>query len=402
MFPRRILGYDARLMFGIFGLLTIGLHLLLTGIADPTGGGLDRSFGIRQLIFLVPAGVVFVLMSRLPLQRLEPLWPALWCAAISMIVVVFVLGAAIRGSRRWIELGPVNLQPSETGKVLIVLALAGFLATRVRDLDQPRVFIQALALGAIPAALVFLQPDFGTAQIYGYITLAAMFFAGARWLHGAVLGGVFLVLVLLVFTILPAVGMPILKPFQMQRITGFLNPEQDPRGSNYQAIQAKIAIGSGQLFGKPASEASQVRQAFLPEPQTDFVFATLVERRGFLGGALVIAIYGLIISRCLAGVANAPTMFGRLACGGVGAMYGAQVMINVGMVIGLTPITGVPLPLLSYGGSAMIANLAALGIVAGVLASADRASVRYERRSGRLAVPTLASLQRQRPKTPVH
>jgi len=233
---------------------------------------------------------------------------------------------------------------------------------------------------------VYLQPDFGTSQVYGYVALGMLFFAGAKWLHFTVLASSFVVLLIIVLGLLPAVGIQVMKDYQVQRFTGFLDPEADPRGTNYQAIQAKKAIGSGQLTGKPASEASQVSLGFLPEPQTDFIFATLSERYGFMGAIMVLALYILLISRCLRAVAVAPTYYGRLVCGGVTIMFAAQVITNIGMVIGLLPITGVPLPLFSYGGSAMFANLVAVGFVAGVLRESESPQVRYARRVG----PTLA------------
>lgn len=380
---RRVLGYDTGLVAAVLLLLAGSLYVLLTSIVQP-GGELDQSFGWRQGIFAGVGLIGAVMISRIPIGAFERVWMALYVGALGSIAVVFVLGTAIRGSRRWIEAGPVNLQPSETGKVLVILAVAGFLAARVRDVQRPQMFLAVLGLCALPALMVFVQPDFGTSQVYGYSALALLFFAGARWLHFAMLGGAVVLLIVLVLGVLPTLGVEVLHDFQKQRITGFLDPEADPRGSNYQAIQAKIAIGSGQLTGKPAEEASQVKQAFLPEPQTDFIFAALVERHGFVGGLVVLLVYMLLVSRCLQAVAVAPSLYGRLVCGGIAMMFGCQVMTNVGMVIGLMPITGVPLPLFSYGGSAMLANLGAVGLVAGVLRSAEAAPVRYARRSSAL------------------
>jgi rod shape determining protein RodA len=382
---RRLAGYDTALVASVLALILGSCALLLTAISG-INGHLDRSYGDKQIVFAVVGLAVAVAASYVPLERLEQMWMPLYLAAVGSITVVFLLGTAIRGSRRWINLGPVNLQPSEFGKVLIVLALSGFLAGRARDVESRRTFAMVLGIAAIPAALVFAQPDFGTSQIYGFVALSILFFAGAKWLHFAVVSGVIVVGVVLVLGVLPAVGVHVMQPYQVQRFTGFLHPNSDPQGANYQEYQAKITIGSGGLTGKSRRDASQVKQNFLPEPQTDFVFATLSERHGFVSGAVLLAIYLLLISRCMQAVAVAPTYFGRLVCGGIATMVGAQVVMNVGMVIGLMPITGVPLPLFSYGGSAMLANLAALGIVAGVLRDAERASVRYTRRVG----PTLA------------
>lgn len=378
---RRVGGYDSALSAAVMAIIAGSIYLLLTAIVLPSGA-IDHSFGERQVVFAIIGIGGAVAVSRVNLELLERAWLPIYLAGLGSIAVLYLLGTAIRGSRRWIELGPVNVQPSEFGKVLVLLGVAGFISTRTRDAREPWMFASVLGLVAVPALLVFKQPDFGTSQIYGYIALALLFFAGARWTHFAVLFGTFGAVLVLVLALLPAVGIEVLHDFQKQRIVGFLDPESDPRGSNYQAIQAKIAIGSGQLLGKPADEASQVKQAFLPEPQTDFIFATLAERHGFVGGALVLLVYLLLVSRCLQAVAVAPTYYGRLVCGGITMMFASQVITNVGMVIGLMPITGVPLPMFSYGGSGMLASLGAIGLVAGVLRDAERAEVRYARRVG--------------------
>lgn len=384
---RRVSGYDTGLGLAVVALLGISLYLLLNDI--------EGGFGTRQLAFATIGGGAAIAISRIDLELVRRFWLGLYMGAIASIAVVFLLGTVIRGSRRWIDLGIVNLQPSETGKVLVVLGIAGLLASRSFDVRNPANFTLVLMLCAVPAGMVFVQPDFGTSQVYAYITLALLFFAGARWLHLAVLGGSVVAVAVLVLALLPAIGVHVLHEYQKQRLTGFLNPEADPRGANYQAIQAKIAVGSGRLTGKPPQQASQVQDLFLPEPQTDFIFATLAERHGFVGAAVVLLLYMLLISRCLRAVAVAPTLYGRLVCGAIATMFAAQVFTNVGMVIGLMPITGVPLPLLSYGGSAMLANLVAIGIVAGVLRSAESSEVRYARRAGNHAARRLVNLRRE-------
>ena len=384
--PKRLAGFDLPLVASVLALLAGSIYVLMTAIPSATGHGLTQFYGQRQIVFVVVGLALGVAASRVPLSGIERLWLPVYLGTLGSIAIVFVLGTAIRGSKRWIMLGPINLQPSEAGKILIVLAAAGFITSRMRDARSPLTFVGILAFIGLPAALVYLQPDFGTSQVYGYVALGMLFFAGAKWLHFTVLASSFVVLLIIVLGLLPAVGIQVMKDYQVQRFTGFLDPEADPRGTNYQAIQAKKAIGSGQLTGKPASEASQVSLGFLPEPQTDFIFATLSERYGFMGAIMVLALYILLISRCLRAVAVAPTYYGRLVCGGVTIMFAAQVITNIGMVIGLLPITGVPLPLFSYGGSAMFANLVAVGFVAGVLRESESPQVRYARRVG----PTLA------------
>jgi rod shape determining protein RodA len=235
-------------------------------------------------------------------------------------------------------------------------------------------------MAAVPATLVFVQPDFGTAQVYGYVAIAMLILGGCRWLHMGILIGTLTVLSVLVLWLLPSIGVNVLEPYQVQRLTGFVDPSSDPQGANYHARQSRIAIGAGRLTGRSREEASQVGQAFLPEPQTDFIFATLGERHGFIGGATLLLFYGLMLQRILRAVAVSPSRFGQLVAAGVGAMIAAQVFINVGMNIGIMPITGVPLPLFSYGGSAMVATMTGLGLVFGILRSAEAAPVRYAKR----------------------
>ncbi len=381
---KRMLGTDTRLVLSTIALIALSCHLLLTGIYLGDGS-LYQGFGYRQIVFALMGAILAIITTRVGIEWLQDRWQILYLVALGSIALVFFLGTVIRGSRRWIELGPVNIQPSEIGKVLVLLAVAGFIAKRIDNISSGRMFVTVLGLCALPALMVFVQPDFGTSQVYGYMALALLFFAGARVKHFLMLFTLFLAVIVLVLGVLPSVGVEVLHEFQKQRITGFLDPEADPTGFNYQAIQAKIAIGSGQLTGKDPEEASQVRQAFLPEPQTDFIFATLVERYGFVGGALLILVYLVLVSRCLHAVAVAPTVFGRLIAGGVSVMFVAQAATNIGMVTGIMPITGVPLPLVSYGGSAIIANLVAIGLVGNILRGSESAEVRYVRRTGRVA-----------------
>lgn len=379
---RRILGYDAALVVAATLIIAYSIYLLGTAIVRPDGS-VTSSFWHRQLIFAIIGVGISIVVSRVPIGFWERYWPHALALAILTIGSVMAFGTVVNGARRWIDLGPIALQPSEIGKVLALMAIAGFLGSRARDVRSPRVFALGLALLAVPAMFVFLQPDFGTAQVYGWLALGALFFAGARWTHFAILGSSVVIASVIVLGVLPAIGVEVLHDYQMQRLTGFLNPEADPEGTNYQTIQAKIAIGSGQLAGRPADEATQVKQAFLPEPQTDFIFATLCERHGFLGGALLLTLYLLLISRMLYAVGVAASPFARLVAGGVAVLFFSQVVINVGMVIGVLPVTGVPLPLFSYGGSALWANLAAIGLVAAVLRETETPRVRYERRTGR-------------------
>lgn len=347
-FFRRNLGGDATLILATMAIIASSLFLLDTAIVSGDGS-VQHDFAYRQVVFaLIGLGLMFG-VSRVPLQTWQQYWPHALAIAVVGVVLVRFVGTVVNGARSWIDFGPISIQPSEFGKVLCIIALAGFLSSHAREIRTRRVFLSGLGLMAIPAFIVFAQPDFGTAQIYGFLTLGILFFAGARWTHLTALAGVVVVSLVLVLGVLPTIGVNVLDEYQVKRLTGFLDQEADAQGSNYQTIQAKIAIGSGQFAGRPKDEASQVQQGFLPEPQNDFIFATLVERYGFLGGATVLGLYVLLLSRIMAAVGSATSFFGRLVAGGVATMLFAQLFVNVGMVVGVLPVTGVPMPMFSYG-----------------------------------------------------
>ncbi len=376
------LGGDSTLVGAAAAIILCSVWLLDVAIVAP-GGGVQHDFAYRQIAFALIGVGIALGVSRIPIAWWQQWWRHALVLAIAGVVAVRFVGTVVNGSRRWLDVGPIALQPSEFGKFLALIAVTGFLAGRAREIRSPRIFALVLGMLAIPAGIVFLQPDFGTAQVYGYLALGVLFFAGARWVHFAILGSVVVGLAVLVLGVLPALGLTVLHDYQVERLTGFLDPEADAQGSNYQTIQAKIAIGSGQLAGRPSDEASQVQQGFLPEPQTDFIFATLVERTGFIGGAVVLGLYLLLLSRLIAAAGTASTYYGRLVAGGVATLFFAQVVVNVGMVVGVLPVTGVPLPMFSYGGSSLWTNMALLGLVLAVLREAERPDARYRRRTGR-------------------
>jgi rod shape determining protein RodA len=279
------------------------------------------------------------------------------------LIAIVLLTGPIRGSKRWLDLGFFRFQPSEFGKVLFVLALAGFLAERSRRLNEPRTTATAVGLALVPIFLVFLQPDFGSALVYCAAVAAVLFVAGTPWTHLGVLAAGAVAAAVLVLGVLPAVGLPVLKDYQQQRWTGFLNPDSDPGGTTYNITQSKNAIGSGQLRGRGPQNATQTTLNFLPEHHTDFVFASLAEERGFFGAAFLLMLYLLVVWRGLRIVTLAREPFSAIVAGGLVIALLFQVFVNVGMTMGIAPITGIPLPFVSVGGSSMIANLVAVGLL---------------------------------------
>jgi rod shape determining protein RodA len=286
---------------------------------------------------------------------------------IGLIVLVLATGGVTRGSRRWLELPFFRFQPSELGKVLLVLALSAFLIDRVRRLSDREVTSRIMLLALLPTMLVMLQPDLGTSIVYVAIALMLLFVAGTKWTHFAALAGMAIAATTLVLVIAPAVGVPLLKGYQKERLTAFLHKDDaDPKSQGYQLKQSLTAIGSGQKTGRGAEEATQTRFAFLPERHTDFIFAVIGERYGFVGAGLVLSLYALMIWRALRILTLSKNLYGALIAGGVTAMLLAQVFVNVGGNLGIMPITGIPLPLMSYGGSSVVMTLIALGLLQSV------------------------------------
>jgi rod shape determining protein RodA len=344
----------------------------IAGITHQDVAGNERYYLTRQSIYVVIGvlGLCVALLVDPEVYRTR--WRLIFGGTAFVIAIVFLAGP-IRGSKRWLDLGFFRFQPSEFGKVLFVLALAGFLAERSRRLHEVRTTMTALGLAAIPIFLVFVQPDFGTALVYCAAVAAVLFVAGTPWTHVAALLAGTVALAVLVLGVLPAAGVPILRDYQQKRLTSFLNPDQDPGGTTYNITQSKNAIGAGQLRGRGVDNATQTTLNFLPEHHTDFVFASLAEERGFFGCAILLMLYLLVVWRGLRTITIARDAFSSIVAGGLVFALLFQIFVNVGMTMGIAPITGIPLPFVSVGGSSMIANLIAVGIL---LAISVRARVR--------------------------
>jgi rod shape determining protein RodA len=287
----------------------------------------------------------------------------IYATTILLMLLVFALADETRGSRRWIDLGPFQFQPSEFGKLLFVLSLAGFLADRARRIGEARVVLGAIALAAVPILLVFEQPDLGTALVYVAALGACLFVAGIRWPHLIALGAAGLALVFAVLVLLPKVGVEVLEGYQKERLVGFADPDRDPSGSTYNVTQSITAIGSGGLDGRGVDGATQTRLDYLPEHATDFVFASFAEQRGFFGAALLLGLYLLVIWRAVRVITSARDAFGAIVGGGLVLVLLFQVFVNVGMTMGIAPVTGIPLPFVTVGGSSMVVNLVAIGVL---------------------------------------
>jgi rod shape determining protein RodA len=353
---------DWVLLGAVGGLVAYGLWVI-AGVTKDDVLGNESYYVVRQAAYagIGAVGLAAVAMINPTLYR--RFWLPLYWATIALIVIVFLAGPQTRGSKRWLDVGFITFQPSEFGKLLFILALAAFLADRTRRLAEPRTTATAVGLALAPMLLVFLQPDIGTALVYAAALAAVLFVAGTRWLHLAVLGAALVTTLALILSILPAAGVHVLKPYQQERLTGFTNPDSDPSGATYNANQSITAVGAGGFDGRGVEGATQTNLDYLPEHATDFVFASLAEQRGFVGASLLLCLYLLLVWRGLRIVALARDPYSAIVAGGIVVALLFQIFVNVGMTVGIAPITGIPLPFVSVGGSSMIANLIAMGVL---------------------------------------
>ena len=326
----------------------------------------------RQATYLIAGVLLMIGLSRVDYSRLRRLYGPIYGLLLLMILGVLAIGHTARGSQRAINLPFFSFQASEVGKVLLITALSAFVVGRARKLRHRDTTAQVMLAALIPAILVILQPDLGSGMVYIVIAVTLLFVAGTSWKHLSALAALGAVSLALVLVAAPAVGVHVLKPYQVQRLTAFLHPSTNPQKEGYQQVEAKIAIGSGQKTGRGVN-ATQTRLNFVPEDHTDFVFAAVGEQYGFLGAALVLSLYALLIWRALRVLLMAKDLFGALIAAGVAAMLCFQVFVNVGMTVGIMPITGVTLPLMSYGGSSVITTMLAIGLLQSVYVQARSA-----------------------------
>jgi rod shape determining protein RodA len=353
---------DLLLLAAVLASVAYGLWAI-DGITklDPGGSAVSRQ-GLYAGVGLVLMAVAIFVDPQVYRRFARVIYVGL----LAVMTLVLATGAVTRGSRRWIDLGFFRFQPSEFGKVLIAIFLAGYLSDRSKQAGRLSVPLRAILLAAGPVFLVFVQPDIGTALVYGAVLAAALFVSGVRWAHLTAIGTVALVAVLAVLWFLPAAGINVLKPYQAQRLTGVFHPSSDPQGATYNVTQSITTVGAGGLRGRGVAGATQTRLDYIPEHGTDFAFASLAEQRGFLGAAILLLLYLLLVWRGLRVVASAGDLFGAICAAGISFAFLFQVYVNVGMTIGIAPITGIPLPFVSVGGSSMISNLVAMGILQAV------------------------------------
>jgi rod shape determining protein RodA len=345
-------------LLGIVGLLcTISVLEIFSATLHTKYVG----FHTKQIYWILGGLVVMFLFSLIDYHKLIDWVPWFYGFFLLALMAVLVpgIGHKALGARRWIKLGPLGLfQPSEWMKLVMILAVARYFANLGgRNLMWKEIF-KAFALVGIPMLLILKQPDLGTSLTYIPVLMIGMFLGGIDLKQS---------LILVVAAAVLVVGGwssgKLLKPYQKARLTGFINPDNDPRGAGYQVLQAKIAVGAGGIWGKGAEKGTQTQGAFIPIPHADFIFAAFSEEHGFVGAVFVLLLYFLILMRLIQNAQTAADLPGSLIIMGIVAVLTFQIAVNVGMVIGFMPVTGIPLPLMSYGGSSVLFTFLALGVV---------------------------------------
>ena len=359
MIFRILRSIDWVLLATLASLVAVGLVTLYAAIHQG-----DAVLWNKQLVFIGAGFCVFLFLCFVPIRFLGLVsWP-FYIIALLLLALVPLVGDIQMGARRWLDLGIVNLQPSELMKWALMFVLANWFASR--EADSIASIGVALGLAIAPASLIIIQPDLGTTLVLLFAATALLIAAGLPW-HW------FAVAVTLALASLPILWNFVMHDYQKRRVLTLLDPQSDPLGAGYHVIQSTIAIGSGGLFGKGYMQGTQASLHFLPEQHTDFIFAVLAEEGGFVGAALLLLLYTILISRMLVISYRAHSRFGSLVCIGVASVFLLYISVNIGMVSGLLPVVGLPLPFISYGGSALVTMLAALGLVMRVaIESKDR------------------------------
>jgi rod shape determining protein RodA len=354
---------DPTLLFTTLVLSAYGAAMIYSATASKQEeAGLDPGLFLkRQIAYLIGGAIVLLLVSFLDYRYVRSFAPFIYgIAIVTLGIVLTPIGAVVAGARRWIDLGAFQAQPSEAGKIAIIVALAAYLAERKGDVRARDVAI-SLAMVALPSFLIFLEPDLGTAMVFVAIMLVALLVAGAKIRH-------FLALILIgIIAIIGAIQFDLIHDYQIERLTAFMDPTPDVQSEGYNLEQSKIAIASGGARGKGfQAPNTQTTLDFVPEQYTDFIFTAVGEQLGLMGSSVLLVLFGFLIWRAIRISAMSRDMFGTLLAAGIAGMWIFQVFINMGMTMGIMPITGIPLPFMSFGGSSLLTHYVAVGILLNV------------------------------------
>ena len=355
---------DWLLVLATGALLTLGALLVWAATSHRTDltGGDPNDYLKKQLVNIAIGTVLAVMVAATDYRWVRILAPLVYLAALVGLGLVLVMGTTINGSRSWIELGGMSVQPAELAKLAVIVGMAMVVAERTEGSLRARGVghvdvLAMLAVAAVPAVLILLQPDLGTMLVLSATVFGVVAVSGAPrvWLVGLATGAV--------AAAAAVVKLGVLKTYQIDRFMAFTNPHLDPRGAGYNTTQARIAIGNGGVFGQGLFGGSQTNSGFVPEQHTDFIFTVAGEELGLVGAAALIALFAVVLWRALRIAVHAEDLFGRLAAAGIACWFCFQAFQNIGMCLGIMPVTGVPLPFVSYGGSSMFASLMALGLL---------------------------------------
>jgi rod shape determining protein RodA len=346
---------DLWLLFFALCIVSVGIITLYSTTKDSS-----LRFYQKQMVWSVAGLIALVGAASIDYARLPRLATWLYGINIVLLVVVMKFAAPVKGAQRWINLGFFQMQPSESAKIILIICLAAFLQRKQEKIKELPTLLASLAYIGAPWFLIFKQPDLGTSLVVMAIWFGMTYIAGAKVKHLLAI----IVVGLSLFGLMWKLN--IIKDYQKARLIVFINPQFDPKDAGYHVIQSRIAVGSGQVWGKGIGQGSQAHGRFIPENHTDFIFTVIGEEGGFFLSTLLIALYGGLLLRGAMVMAQAEDTLGKLIATGVVSMYAFHIIVNIGMTIGIMPITGVPLPLVSYGGSSLILNLLAIGLLLSV------------------------------------
>ena len=344
-----------------FGLIVLAAILFIYGTlmvySAHTGGKAPSSLFSRQIMNGVLGLIVLGAAAYINYNSISSYTLYIYFGNLILLLAVIVLGSSAHGAQRWISFFGFQFQPSEFAKVLIIVTLATFLATRKGNISRPRDLLYAFMHVGVPMIIIAKQPDLGTSLVLVAVLMGMLLAGGTRLRYYLAI----VVLGLLVFFAL--VHFKVLNDYQLQRLMVFFKPEVDPSGASYNLLQSKIAIGSGEFSGKGLFSGTQTNLKFIPNKESDFIFSVVGEELGFLGASFLLAVYFFLVLSAIRIAATAKNILGTLIAAGITSMWLFQIFVNIGMTIGIMPITGIPLPFLSYGGSSMVTNLAAIGLL---------------------------------------
>ncbi len=389
---------DFIILFSLLGLLALGLVALYSSSHTATGEGIESNYFVRQLVWIFIGFTLMLLIFLIPHRWIYSAAYGIYGICILFLILVLFFGKIGQGAERWLQIGPLSFQPSEFAKLATILAISRFISRDECDLNSEKDFILAAAFVVAPFLLIIRQPDLGTSTVFAALALPMFYWAGLRlsnlfliimpvliilasfqfhtflilmiilvvyllYSHRSKLVIVFNFLLNIVMGLLTPVLWENLKPYQKNRIIIFLNPEADPRGAGYQIIQSKVAIGSGGPLGKGFMQGSQTQLRFLPEQHTDFIYAVIGEEFGFAGALVGLGLFMGLLIRGIQIASSVRNRFNSIVAVGIVTVIAFHVVINLGMTVGLLPVTGLPLPFISYGGSSLLTNMIMVGIL---------------------------------------